>query len=81
MDPLKGVLYSPLIYGALRGASWVTLVVNNPPANAGDHQKYGFSLWVWNILWRRKWQPTPLFLTGEFRGQRSLEGFIQCMGL
>ena len=25
------------------------------------------------ILWRRKWQPTPGFLPGEFHGQRSLE--------
>ena len=24
--------------------------------------------------WRRKWQPTPLFLPGEPRGQRSLAG-------
>ena len=24
--------------------------------------------------WRRKWQPTPLFLPGESQGQRSLEG-------
>ena len=22
--------------------------------------------------WRRKWQPTPVFLPGEFHGQRSL---------
>ena len=27
------------------------------------------------ICWRRKWQPTPLFLSGEFHGQRSLEGY------
>ena len=25
------------------------------------------------ITWRRKWQPTPVFLCGEFHGQRSLE--------
>ena len=25
--------------------------------------------------WRRKWQPTPVFLPGEFHGQRSLERF------
>ena len=25
-------------------------------------------------LWRRKWQPTPEFLPGEFHGQRSLVG-------
>ena len=24
--------------------------------------------------WRRKWQPTPVFLPGKFRGQQSLEG-------
>ena len=27
------------------------------------------------ILWRRKWQPTPLFLPGESHGQGSLEGY------
>ena len=25
--------------------------------------------------WRRKWQPTPVFLHGESQGQRSLVGF------
>ena len=25
--------------------------------------------------WRRKWQPTPVFLPGEFHGQRSLAGY------
>ena len=24
---------------------------------------------------RRKWQPTPIFLPGEFQGQRSLPGY------
>ena len=24
--------------------------------------------------WRRKWQPTPVFLPGEFQGQGSLAG-------
>ena len=27
------------------------------------------------IPWRRKWQPTPVFLPGEFNGQRSLAGY------
>ena len=30
---------------------------------------------VRKIPWRRKWQPTPVFLPGEFWGQRSLEGY------
>ena len=35
----------------------------------------GFYPWVWKIPWRRKWQPTPVFLPGEFHGQRSLAGY------
>ena len=34
----------------------------------------GFNPWVRKILWRRKWQPTPVFLTGKFHGQRSPAG-------
>ena len=26
-------------------------------------------------IWRRAWQPTPVFLPGEFHGQRSLVGY------
>ena len=40
-------------------ASQVTLVVKNPTANAG------FDPWVGKIPWRRKWQPTPVFLPRE----------------
>ena len=32
----------------------------------------GFDPWVRKIPWRRKWLPTPVFLPGEFHGQRSL---------
>ena len=32
----------------------------------------GFDSWVRNIPWRREWQPTSVFLPGEFHGQRSL---------
>ena len=31
--------------------------------------------WVGKIRWRREWQPTPVFLPGEFHGQRSLVGY------
>ena len=33
-----------------------------------------FNPWVGKITWRREWQPTPGFLSGEFHGQRSLAG-------
>ena len=34
-----------------------------------------FDPWVGRIPWRREWQPTPIFLPGEFHGQRSLAGY------
>ena len=34
-----------------------------------------FDSWVGKIPWRREWQPTPVFLPGEFHGQRSLVGY------
>jgi len=33
-----------------------------------------FDPWVGKIPWRRKWQPTPVFLLGESHRQRSLVG-------
>ena len=37
-------------------------------------ERPGFDPWVGKILWRRKQQPTPIFLPGEFHGQKSLVG-------
>ena len=34
-----------------------------------------FNPWVGKIPWRRKWQPTPVFLPGESHGQRTLAGY------
>jgi len=31
--------------------------------------------WIRKIPWRRAWQPTPIFLPGEFHGQSSLAGY------
>ena len=35
----------------------------------------GLSPLVEKISWRRKWQPTPVFLPGKSHGQRSLVGY------
>ena len=40
--------------------------------NAPAVQRPGFDPWVGKIPWRREWQPTPVFLPGEFQGQRNL---------
>ena len=38
-------------------------------------RRWGLDPWVRKILWSRTWQPTPVFLPGEFHGQRSLAGY------
>ena len=38
-------------------------------------RRAGLTPWVGKTLWRRKQQPTPVFLPGEAHGQRSLAGY------
>ena len=34
-----------------------------------------FDPWIGKNPWKRKWQPTPVFLPGKPHGQRSLVGY------
>ena len=63
---------SPLVaITGLKRVFLVASVVKNQPANAETRvQSLG-----WKILWRRKWQPTPLFLPGKSHGQRNLASY------
>ena len=41
----------------------------------GEDPSIGICLgWVRKVPWRRKWQPTPVFMPGKSHGQRSLAG-------
>ena len=40
----------------------------------GHNRATSFSLFKTFMHWRRKWQPTPVFLPGESQGQGSLVG-------
>ena len=53
------------------GASPVAQRVKRLPAM----RETGFDPWVGKFPWRRKWQPTPVFLPGESHGWRSLVGY------
>ena len=46
-----------------RWASKVALVIKNPLANA---EEMWLNPWVGRNPWRRTWQPTSVFLSGEF---------------
>ena len=48
-------------------------MVKTPPASARDISD--MSLVPGKIPWRRAQQPTPVFLAGKSRGQRSLAGY------
>ena len=52
----------------------VVLVVE-PTWQCRRHKRFRFDPWVGKTPWRRKWQPTPLSLPGEFHGQCSLVGY------
>ena len=42
-----------------------------PASQCRRHTRRRFDPWVRKIPWRRGWQHTPVFLPGEFHGQRS----------
>ena len=49
-----------------------TFPVAQMEKNLPAMQRPRFDPWVRKIAWRREWQPSPVFLPGEFHGQRSL---------
>ena len=51
-------------------------LVKGFPCQSRSHRRCRFDPWAEMIPWRRKWQPTPLFLPGKSHGQRSLVGYI-----
>ena len=79
MDGLPKFISFPIVmfrYVSL-GASQMALVVKNLPTNARD-RRHRFNPWDRKIPWRRKRQPTPVFLPGESQGQKSLQATVQC---
>ena len=50
-------------------------MVKNLPSDAGDVRDVGLIPELRRFPWRRKWQPTPVFLPGESHGQRKLAGY------
>ena len=50
-------------------------MVKNQSAKCMRLELCRFHPWVGKIPWRWKWQSTPVFLSGESHGQRSLMGY------
>ena len=64
---------TPLQYSCLEnpmdGGTWEAAV----PGDAKSQARLSDFTFTF-MRWRRKWQPTPVFLPGESQGQRSLVG-------
>ena len=88
LDEKVGLMETVLLFPTLslremrRAFCWVPASLTALAACGSDSKKIylqcrkpGFNPWVGKISWRREWQPTPVFLPGEFHGQRSLAGF------
>ena len=66
------------------GHDWVTktftlktcigAVIKESTCQCRRHKRCWFDPWVAKITWRRKWQPTPVFLPEESHRQRTLSG-------
>ena len=53
--------------------SWLS--GKEPTCHCRSCRRRGFDPWIWKLPWRRKWQPTPVFLPGKSHGQRILAGY------
>ena len=63
--------------GAFPVAQWVK---NLPAIQDTEETSCRFHPRVGKIPWRRKWQPTPVFLPGKSHGHRSLVGYSPWWG-
>ena len=61
-------IWNSLIYNVARLPQWLS------GKECRSCRKHRINPWVKKILWRRKWQPIPIFLPEKSHGQRSLVG-------
>ena len=69
-NPRVGRAWWVAIYGVAQ--SWTRL---KRLSISSQYRRHWFHPCVGKIPWRRKWQPTPVFLPGKSHGQRSLIGY------
>ena len=70
--------YKVVIQQLLKGCLFLSLLCNSGKESACPcrrRKRLRSHSWVRKMPWRRAQQPTPVFLPGEFHGQRSLEGY------
>ena len=73
------LLTSETAWNSQKRAQCVHRTEAGPGGSAGKNRLPMQETWVrsliWEDPWRRKWQPTPVFLPWKSHGQRSLVGY------
>ena len=72
---LPSLSFKVLIWEWIRSIRSYLMCTYYVPANAGGARVTGSNPEVAKILWRRTWEPTPVFLPGKFHGPRRLAGY------
>ena len=80
-------LHMDLHFWGLNSTSFLSLYINltkvfpclasgkEPACQCRSCKGHRFDAWVRKISWKTAWQPTPVFLSWESLGQRSLVGY------
>ena len=62
-------------YAVRTNADWGLPWRFSSKESASQCRRCGFHPWIGKTFWRRKWQPTAIFLPGKSHGQRTLVGY------
>ena len=75
MQPLTSSLSDPFISIPPQTIKWCKKSMEGEREETITWSIFWWCPWVGKIPWRREWLPTPIFLPGEFHGQRSLADY------
>ena len=69
---LKGINPEYSLERMMLKASLMAQSIKEYTCQSSRHKRCVWGPWARKIFWRRKWQPTPVFLPAKSHGQRSL---------
>ena len=68
-NPMDGRAWKAAVHGVAEGRTWLSNFTFT------FHFHFSLSLFTF-MLWRRKWQPTPVFLPGESQGRGAWQAAV-----
>ena len=68
-------VWRAIVHGVTKSWAWLSDWTTDGKESAWSCERPGFNPWIRKMPWKRKWQPTSVFLPGELHGQKSLAGY------